>query len=479
MTTMLKDVESYKKLLKDMKSTSGSDLYTHLVEVFGHLMRHYPDQPLDKIEEVSYLVKHKADYKVEEFLKLAEQTRYKDVSESLKEYIQTASKLFEAPELGEDEEPPEKAAVGNIPNLLKEGRIYQFAGIDFGEKEYFLLQKSLTKLAEKSSATKLRLWGKIHGTESDYFVAEGITDDDDEGEGEDGKQEDIEPRGSGVNQFVYWVAPDSLADWKQLPDISPAYLKASRLIKVSFTGDLERKIITNPFFHGKEKHYLRAQIARIHHGTTLVPKGLYCTQEADVNDIERNDPDDEENKYVPQTENQLSLKNWCHYPKGILKNCRTGHTEPEVPEGEDIEPEELLKQIEAADPYEARLKAITDDGDVEKGIPAWNLRFLGDSYRQPTLNGKTEHNGVVVVRSLRWIGSTTVWKGDKWYQIYVGNGHKNEAQSYFPVDPPIVPVDPEDLEEQPEPNPLEADQPAEGEGANAEAEGEGEKEAAE
>lgn len=52
---MIKDVESYKKLLKDMKGAKGDDLYTHLVEVFGYLMRHYPDNALDKIEEVSYL----------------------------------------------------------------------------------------------------------------------------------------------------------------------------------------------------------------------------------------------------------------------------------------------------------------------------------------------------------------------------------------------------------------------------------------
>jgi hypothetical protein len=42
-----------------------------------------------------------------------------------------------------------------------------------------------------------------------------------------------------------------------------------------FTGDLNRAIYTNPYFFGKEKHYLRAQIARISHSTTLCPKGQY------------------------------------------------------------------------------------------------------------------------------------------------------------------------------------------------------------
>ena len=48
-----------------------------------------------------------------------------------------------------------------------------------------------------------------------------------------------------------------------------------------FTGDLERDIITNPFFFGKEKIYLRAQIARISHGTTVVPRGLFALEEAE------------------------------------------------------------------------------------------------------------------------------------------------------------------------------------------------------
>lgn len=374
MTSLLKDVESYKKLLKDMKSTSGDDLYTHLVEVFGHLMNHYPNEALDKIEEVSYLCKHKDTIKMEHFLKLKEEIRFKTASESLAGYAEKAAQLFAKPKLEEDEEPPEKAAVGSIPDLIKLGRLFDWAGINFGEKEYFLLQKSLAKLAQKSGASKIRFWGKIKGTEKDYYIAESVMEGGEEGEGEEEKPADFEARGTGINQFVYWVSHDALSDWKQLPDLLPRDLKASRLIKVVLTGDLERKIITNPFFKGREKHYLRAQIARIHHGTTLIPFGLFRPTEDDPKEIEANEAEDEENKYVPQTENQCSLTNWCHYPKSILKNCRTAHMDPEVPEGVEIEPEELLKQIEAKDPYEARLKAISKDNEVEEGIPAWSVR---------------------------------------------------------------------------------------------------------
>jgi radial spoke head protein 4A len=49
-----------------------------------------------------------------------------------------------------------------------------------------------------------------------------------------------------------------MSAWTKLPDISPKQIRASRNIKVLFSGDLDRKIYTNPFFDGQEKHYLRA-----------------------------------------------------------------------------------------------------------------------------------------------------------------------------------------------------------------------------
>lgn len=73
----------------------------------------------------------------------------------------------------------------------------------------------------------------------------------------------MEARGTGVNKYVYWATNSPLDGWTQLPDLTPADIQASRNIKVHFTGELEKKIITNPFFHKREKHYLRAQICRI------------------------------------------------------------------------------------------------------------------------------------------------------------------------------------------------------------------------
>jgi radial spoke head protein 4A len=138
----------------------------------------------------------------------------------------------------------------------------------------YRLQKSLKKLAADSQATSLRFFGMIRGTQKDYYIAEGEV-----GEGEDGdgveRPPEFEAKGTGVNKFTYWVSHSSFGAWHKLPDLSPDDIRASRTIKVLFTGDLERTIYTNPYFFGKEKDYLRAQIARISHSTTLVPKGLW------------------------------------------------------------------------------------------------------------------------------------------------------------------------------------------------------------
>jgi len=130
-------------------------------------------------------------------------------------------------------------------------------------------------LSDESGASRLRFFGKIRGSENDYYVAEGEVDggggDEEEGE----VPENQEPNGSGVNRFTYWVSHSSFGKWIKLPELSPKDIKASRDIKVMFTGNLERTIYTNPFFFGLEKNYLRAQIARISHSTTLCPVGLF------------------------------------------------------------------------------------------------------------------------------------------------------------------------------------------------------------
>lgn len=117
--------EGLKAILKNIKGADGSDLYGHLQTVFKQLILHYPDQALEKLEEVSYLTKHSKDLKMETFLKMSDVRNYKNISEEMKDYIKTMKTAFGAPktegEEGEEEAEPEAAApVGLIQDLLED-----------------------------------------------------------------------------------------------------------------------------------------------------------------------------------------------------------------------------------------------------------------------------------------------------------------------------------------------------------------------
>ena len=157
-----------------------------------------------------------------------------------------------------------------IPNIQEELRVFEWAGIVFGDENALSLQKSIKRLAVLSGATQLRFWGKIYGIQKDYWIAEGVL----ETQEEEREHYTQERRGEGVNKLVYWVTESLLDDWVQLPDVRPEHIIAARLIKYAFKGNLNATIDSNPPFPGKERHLLRAQIARITFATSIIPKGL-------------------------------------------------------------------------------------------------------------------------------------------------------------------------------------------------------------
>ncbi len=255
---------------------------------------------------------------MDDFLQLEEIHNYNQVAASLQGYI---DKIQGPPKKkaggegadGDEGGEPEAAEVGpinNVADIIADQNVYQWAGIGFGEVESWRIQRSLKQLAKESGAGFIRFFGKINGTEKDYYVAEGSLD---AGEEEGEKPASQEPRGQGVNKNVYWVTDSLLEKWIKLPDLSPNDIKASRQIKVLLSGDLERPIFTNPFFFGKEKHYLRAQIARIVHATTIVPKGLYKVNEENKREIEDFVPEEGQEIPVPSVQGLGLPENWVHH----------------------------------------------------------------------------------------------------------------------------------------------------------------------
>jgi radial spoke head protein 4A len=72
-----------------------------------------------------------------------------------------------------------------------------------------------------------------------------------------------EERGKGVNATVFWVTNNLMSDWIQLPEAQPEHICAARNVVHLMSGHLNASIDCNPPFPGKERHFLRAQLARI------------------------------------------------------------------------------------------------------------------------------------------------------------------------------------------------------------------------
>ncbi len=166
-------------------------------------------------------------------------------------------------------------------------------------------------MAQKFEPKTVRLWGKVYGIQKDYYVAEGEKEAAAAGE----LPPEVEPRGTGVNKYVYWVTDSVTGEWTELPDATPATIKLARQLNKCFTGKVDADVITNPHFVGKEKELLRAQIARISQTISLVPKGLF--KKAEDNEREIAEVPEEEKK-MPTFEQLTHLENWCHLAPNIL-----------------------------------------------------------------------------------------------------------------------------------------------------------------
>ena len=178
------------------------NLHEHIVEVVDRIVMSCPDKAIECFEEVSYLIKNKDTLALEDFVKVNESRKHcipdQQIAEGTKDHIEKVRSLFERAQAGgedgaEDGGPP---AIGFVPDLLSLNKnVYRWAGIDFGEYNTLLLQKNLKKLTVDNGATNMRLWGKILGTEKDYYIVEGTAEDPNPNPD---PPADFEARGTGI-----------------------------------------------------------------------------------------------------------------------------------------------------------------------------------------------------------------------------------------------------------------------------------------
>lgn len=111
----------------------------------------------------------------------------------------------------------------------------------------------------------------------------------------------------GCNLYMYFACTSLQGPYTLLEDVMPAHIRAARSCGKFLTGNLDSSVQSFPPFPGQERHFLRAQIARIRHATCLCPKGLFTLPE------EAEEPELNE-EYSSLAVNEMSdPANWVHW----------------------------------------------------------------------------------------------------------------------------------------------------------------------
>ena len=475
--TAYKDIS---ETLSNIKSPDGTqnilDLLSKLLDTKIELDN---DQLFtDQFEDISIKIK-KNGYYINDQLKRETLLKY---LEDFTKNIKSKKDLLEPP-MNKPEDPGAEGADAEVTPITQVNFVEDYyslfskiswSGISISAKESFLLTNSIRNLSAKLQAGQFTFFGKIFGTEKDYYIVQASDIEAPEGGAENENDHMEKRKEDGVNQYVYFVTNDLTEDWKELPDVKPSQIIGSRLIRYTFTGNLNKKIYTNPYFDGEEQHYLKCQICRIYHGTKLVPSINHYNVEDPENPFKAFIPNEKPKKFTH--DDLLNLNYWIHYPPSILKQGRVSHV---IEAPEDADPEEFKKKEMEKDPFEKRIKPISEDNKINCTFAISNIKispwkisqyFEDEIYVNPYIKmldekapdfdpleqkeNKCDYS-VICVKSLLWPGAYNFYINKNCYFFYFGFGLKfNDTPKNGPFVYkafPDLPNDLEDLPDQPEP----------------------------
>jgi len=198
----------------------------------------------------------------------------------------STKELFSTPrpavnlETGEPEQPTPPNDY-ETENVLADASMYEAVGMGLPKKEMYGVMLCMKKLGENPDhgVATARFFGKILGTNSDYYVFETtLTVAGEEILVPDGDVP-VEVSGTGANTYTYWVCSYVGGPFTKLNDCTPATIQASRLIKKFCTGSLVADVSSYPPFPGKEADFLRALVGRIACATVVCPAGYFAVGE--------------------------------------------------------------------------------------------------------------------------------------------------------------------------------------------------------
>lgn len=391
-------VAELRQILKE--DNSGKNLYGHLTETLMKLLLDRPANAYDNFELIS------ADIKANPLNPDPEKGRAvppsADEIAKQSNWTKKCAGLLTVPA-----EPAESQGV-KFPDLMDEAYLFEWAGISLGKGDIYRLYLAIKKLSETlvGDVERLRFFGRISTRTNPYYIVEGISPEEEEGiveTNQEGK--------AGANKYSYWVTQSVESGvWVKLPNVTMEQVVSARQFKRFLTGNLEANVPSYPPFAGKEKNFLRAQIARISGETLISPDGYFELDESEPPVAKLVEA--EALAAFSKTSSELKdPEAWKHHEVELNKIGRvTAMPEQLGEDGEPIEPEE---PIEVTPP----LNAIVPE--------AWTFRMC------PGGSGVAD-GSAVVVRSLKWPGAVAIAAGKRFVNIYFGNGIEYVANTYTP-----------------------------------------------
>ncbi|XP_018591753.2 radial spoke head protein 4 homolog A-like [Scleropages formosus] len=454
--------KSFKAFLLKSSSKTNLNLYDHLAQLLTKVMDESPEDVVETFEDMSQEVKRAG-------LQNTQSTLRDTTPISTATVLAEQQRALFSRKAGEDPAHEEYLVKTPLPNVPELAFYLEQAGVGLGEEEMHRVFLALKELVDTQPLQRCRFWGKILGSESNYFVAEGEFqegggEEDETAEEEARKSEHrvddleavaehtvnllqksadksmpvvpMEDKGTGANKYTYFVCREPGMPWVRLPSVTPAQIIAARQICKFFTGRLDAPIASSPPFPGNEANYLRAQIARISASTQVSPLGFYQFAE------EEGEEDEETPRYsleenpdfegIPVSEMAESLSTWVHHVPHILEQGRCVWVDlAEKPEelveeeegDEDREDEPDKPEAEVGPPL---LTPVSEDAEINK-TPSWTAKMSSTLVSQ---------FAIAVLRSNLWPGAYSFAFKKKFENIYVGWGLKFTGEGYNPPAPP-------------------------------------------
>ena len=394
----------------------------HLRELIKEIVIYHQEDGYDNFEKISQFLREK-NTKLDNF----EYIHPKKVQKNVIDMTEQEKKSIYS-QIKNSEQSKIKLIQNYMEDILAQSQLLEWGGVSFNELEWYKIRTAAKKLLIENNCEFIRFFGKRN-----YPMTN--------------PQVHVETRGNeGINRYTFWVSNSPMEIWHELPDITPEQLVISRRFKYYFTGDLNSKVKSFIYFPGKEMHLLKCQIVRILHSSCIVPKGYLKLSENFKEQLEGKVTEYDEEFKSPSFDEMKGPEGeaWTHEHAYIYPN------------GKVIDPSietqvERLKGINEDEGY--KIKEGEGENINEIDMKYWKIKVVGDNMMHNRANGDPITHAVVLVKNTRWPGTLTVWKEEKFCNIYVGFGIKAIDSNYFPTQIDKMDKDPNDLEEQKEPFP--------------------------